>query len=95
MAARRSARSARVFLRSARAGLALCDTLRGNHGLSAGCRAHYEEFGAETMRLLVCASGELGAADAIGKTWVILDPGARAGLPSGRVPLAHQRAKSL
>jgi hypothetical protein len=54
-----------------------------------------EEFGAETTRLPVCASGELGAADAIGKAGVILDAGARAGLPAGRVPLAHQRAKPL
>lgn len=54
-----------------------------------------EEFGAEPARLLVCASGELGAADAIGEAAIVLDPGARAGLPAGRVPLADQRAKSL
>jgi hypothetical protein len=54
-----------------------------------------EKLGAEATRLAVRASSELRAADAIWKAGVILDSGARAGLPAGRVPLAHQRAKPL
>jgi hypothetical protein len=54
-----------------------------------------EEFGAEATRLAVRASSEFRAADAIRKAGVVLDPRARAGLPAGRVPLAHQRAKPL
>jgi hypothetical protein len=52
-----------------------------------------EEFGAEATRLAVRASSEFRAADAIRKAGIVLDPRARAGLPAGRVPLAHQRAK--
>ena len=54
-----------------------------------------EELGADPARLLVCPGCELGAADAIGKARIVLDAGARAGLPAGHVPLAHERAKPL
>jgi hypothetical protein len=54
-----------------------------------------EELGAEATRLLVGAGGQFGAADAIRKAGIVLDAGTRAGLPAGRVPLAHERAKPL
>jgi hypothetical protein len=54
-----------------------------------------DEFGAEPDGLLVGARRKLGAADTIGKAWIVLDPRARAGLAAGRVPLAHQGSKSL
>src|SRR5207302_5212877 len=66
-----------------RAVLQVADSLAGRH-LGAHALAREQDLRAELVGLLARALGELRAAGAFGKAEIVLDPGARRGLPADR-----------
>ncbi len=64
-------------------------------GVDPRDRPGHEDLGAEPPRLLQRTARQLVARDTRREAEVVLDPGRRAGLAAGRLPLDHDRAQAL